>query len=319
MNGKKLVVQIPCLNEQETIQGVIASIPNYIAGIHAIEVIIIDDGSSDKTAEFAKSAGATLVVDHGRRKGLAEAYSTGLETGLFLDADIIVNIDGDGQYDGADIPKLIEPILKNRADVVIGDRQTWLAKEMGLAKRLLQFLGSMVVSRYAGVRVRDAVSGFRAITKEAALSLYLISDFSYTTESLIFYGKNKFRIEEVAVKAFFGTRKSRLARSPAVFVTRQAVTILRSEVMHRPLRLFWGGGMLLAVVGGYPFVRFLIYYLQGGGSGNIQSLIFGAVTLVLSFLLFSLGILADLISINRKLQEKALLAHRKAAYLTDEN
>lgn len=302
----KLIVQIPCHNEQETLPAVLADIPRQIAGVDQVEILVIDDGSTDRTAEIAREHGADHVVSSRRNRGLARTFRSGLDTALQLGADVIVNTDGDNQYPGADIPKLIEPILAGRADIVIGDRQTSSIESFSWTKRLLQRWGSAVVARLADLDVPDAVSGFRAFSREAALNTNIVSSFSYTIETLIQAGRKHYAVASVPITVNPTTRPSRLFASIPQFLSRSLATMLRIYAMYQPLKVYFYFGAGLVVLGSIPIVRFVIYYLAGQGEGKIQSLIIGAVLITFGGLSLMFGLIADLINFNRQLSEMTL-------------
>jgi glycosyltransferase involved in cell wall biosynthesis len=302
----KVIVQIPCFNEEATLPQTVADIPRRIEGVSCIEILVIDDGSSDRTAEVADELGVDHIVRHKTNKGLAASFRTGLDRCLSLGADIIVNTDGDNQYAGADIPRLIAPILEGKADIVVGDRQTSQAAHFSPAKKLLQFFGSWVVRKLSGTDIPDAVSGFRAISREAALNLNIVSAFSYTTEMLIQSGRKRMAITSVPVGTNPKTRESRLFRSIPSFVRKSATTMLRIYSMYQPLKTFFYLGMAMILTGSIPVARFVIAYLQGQGEGKIQSLVLGGALLVIGLTTFLIGLLADLINFNRQLLEITL-------------
>jgi len=307
----QLFVQIPCLNEEGTIASVIREIPREIEGIDEVKVLIVDDGSSDKTAEIAYRAGADYIVSHPFTQGLARAFSTGINRCLEMGADIIVNTDGDHQYSGADIPKLIEPIVKGKAGIVIGDRQTSKLTHFSYLKRKLQRLGSKTVSLLSDVTVPDATSGFRAFSREAALRLNVFSTFSHTLESIIQAGKNQTAVTYVPIQTNGPTRRSRLFSSLSAYLKRSTGTILRIYALYEPLRTFFYVGGIIFSLGMVGVVRFLYFYFSGTGEGHIQSLTLSGVFLVIGFQVWMLGIIADLISVNRRLSEEILYRTRK--------
>lgn len=301
--GLKLIVQIPCLNEEATLPATVADIPGAIPGIARIEILVVDDGSRDDTVAVARACGVHHILRHKKNQGLARSYQSGLERAIQLGADIIVNTDGDNQYCGGDIPRLVQPIVERRADIVIGERG---AAHSGPLKRALQRLGSWTVSSLSGAHVPDAVSGFRAVSRDAALRLMIVSRFSYTTEMIIQAGNKDMVIESVRVRTNPATRPSRLFRNLPQFVTRQGATILRMYAMYRPLRFFLVLGSFAILCGMLPVLRFLYYFLTGDGSGHLQSLLLGGVLLTMGFGLMITGLVSDLISQNRKLLESAL-------------
>jgi glycosyltransferase involved in cell wall biosynthesis len=301
----KLIVQIPCFNEEHTLPQTVADIPRDIAGVQ-VEILIIDDGSVDKTVEVAKKIGVEHIVRNKKNLGLARTFRKGLEACLDAGADIIVNTDGDNQYAGQDIPKLIEPILDGSADIVVGDRQTNTISHFSRGKKLMQWLGSGVVRKLSGVWVPDAVSGFRAISRDAAIRLNIVSSFSYTIEMLIQAGKRDMAVTSVPVKTNPKTRESRLFKSIPKFIERQVTTIVRMYSMYQPLRVFFYIGTALSLIGLIPIMRFLYFYIFGSGAGHIQSLILGGVLLIIGFITYMIGLVADLISFNRQLLEMTL-------------
>ena len=302
----KLIVQIPCHNEQATLPQTVADIPRRIPGVDKVELLVVDDGSTDCTVEVARAAGVDHIVRNKHNMGLARSFRAGLDASLRLGADIIVNTDGDNQYSGADIPKLIEPILQGRADIVVGDRQTHSVAHFSASKKRLQKLGSYVVRNLSGTNVPDAVSGFRAISREAALRLNIISPFSYTIEMLIQAGKKHMAIASVPVRTNPKTRESRLFRSIPQFIERSLTTMVRMYAMYQPLRVFAAIGLLLSAVGAIPMLRFLYFYATEGGAGHVQSLVIGGVLLIIGFITFLIGLVADLINFNRQLLEMTL-------------
>lgn len=302
----KLIVQIPCLNEEETLPQTVADIPRRIPGVEKVEILIVDDGSTDRTIEVAREIGVDHIIRHRNTKGLARAFRTGIDSCLRRDADIIVNTDGDNQYCGADIPKLIAPILEGRADIVVGDRQTHTIAHFSPFKKFLQKAGSAVIRRLSNTGVPDAVSGFRAISREAALHMNIVSPFSYTIEMLIQAGRKYMSVESVPIRTNPKTRDSRLFRSIPKFLERSLTTMVRMYTMYRPLKMFFAIGLLLSLAGAAPVVRFLYFYFSGDGGGHIQSLLLGAVLLIIGFVTFMIGLVADLISFNRQLIEITL-------------
>jgi len=302
----KVFVQIPCLNEEATLPAVLKSIPKQVAGVDDLEVLIVDDGSTDRTVEVAKEHGVTHFVHHRRRRGLARSFQDGVEYALERGADIIVNTDGDNQYPQEKLAELLEPILSGKADIVIADRQTQTIDHFPWHKKLLQRVGSRVVNYVAGTNLPDAVSGFRAYSKEALLVLNIISRFSYTTETIIQAGVKHLEIATVPVTTNAKTRESRLFKSNWEMVRKQASAIIRAYIMYKPLVIFAGLGIGLFVVGLVPFVRYLYFAAQGERGSHLQSLITGAVLLIAALICVALGVIADLVRINRVLQEQQL-------------
>jgi len=303
----KLVIQIPCLNEADTLPLVLASIPKHISGIDEIIVLIIDDGSRDETVAVARSLGVTHFVHHNRTQGLGRSFRDGVTAALQLNADILVNTDGDNQYPQEKIGDLVRPILGGDADIVIADRQTHKIAHFSNVKKLLQRLGSKVVSIAAGTNLPDAPSGFRAYSKESLLRLNPTSRFSYTMETIIQAGNKGLAIASVPVDTNPKLRESRLFSSTWEHVYKSAITIVRAYVMYKPYIIFGWLGSLLFFAGLIPFARFLYFSLQPHGSrGHIQSLLFGSLLLTGAFLCLVLNIIADLIRINRTLIEDNL-------------
>jgi glycosyltransferase involved in cell wall biosynthesis len=302
----KLIVQIPCFNEEETLPATFNDIPKQIEGVDVVEILIIDDGSTDKTIEVAKALGVHHIIINKNNRGLARTFRTGLNECLKLGADIIVNTDGDNQYAGWDIPKLIQPILDGKADLVVGDRNTAKVAHFSPFKKFLQRVGSYVVKTLSGVQVPDAVSGFRAYSRDAALHLNIVSPFSYTIEALIQAGKKHMAVTSVQVETNEKTRESRLFSSIPKFIERQLTTIIRMYAMYQPLRVFFLIGLTLSLLGVIPIIRFLYFYFTGDGGGHIQSLILGGVFTILGFISFLIALLADLMNFNRQLIEQTL-------------
>jgi len=307
----KLVIQIPCYNEEQTLPQTLQDLPTFIAGIDEIETLIVDDGSKDATAAVAKNLGVHHIVRFSQNKGLAAAFVAGLETALAAGADLIVNTDADNQYQGADIARLVQPILEGRADIVVGDRGVTSVAEFSPLKRSLQKVGSWVVQIAAGVAVPDATSGFRALTREAALRTLILSQYSYTLESLIQAGSRRMAVVYVPVHVNVQTRKSRLMRSIPHYIINSTATILRVYTMYRPLRVFFFLGGLMIAGGLVLGMRFLYYYWNGMGTGKVQSLILTAILLIVGFQTCLIGLVADLIGFNRKMLEETLYRVRR--------
>jgi glycosyltransferase involved in cell wall biosynthesis len=307
----KLVIQIPCYNEEHTLPGTLRDLPHEIAGIDEIEVLIIDDGSVDKTADVAQAFGVAHVVRLGRNRGLANAFVQGLEASLVAGADIIVNTDADNQYRGEDIQRLVQPILEGRADIVVGDRGVASLLEFSPLKRRLQQLGSWVVQTVSGVETPDATSGFRALTREAALHTLILSGYSYTLESLIQAGARRMAVVYVPVHVNPQTRKSRLMRNIPHYIVNSTATILRAYTMYRPMRVFFIFGGVLLAAGAVWGIRFSVFYFLGQGDAHAQSLILTVIFTALGFQSFLLGMVADLIGLNRSILEEMLYRVRR--------
>jgi glycosyltransferase involved in cell wall biosynthesis len=317
----RLVIQIPCFNEQDTIGRVIAEIPRVIDDVDEMLIVVIDDGSRDRTGEIAAAAGADYVVRHARNRGLAAAFRTGLDLALRLGADIVVNTDGDNQYRGSDIPRLIEPILAGRAEIVVGDRNAAAAPHFSPLKRQLQGLGSQVVRSLSGTEVPDAPSGFRALSREALLRLNVVTSYSYTLETLIQAGTQRLAVASVPISARATGRKSRLSRGTLDYVERSIVTIVRAYAMYQPLRVFVTISAILFGAGALGCLRFVWFYVQGSGGGHIQSLMLSGVLLIIGFQVGLIGLVSDLIAGARRLQEETLYRLRRiesGAVLEDE-
>ena len=307
----KLIVQIPCYNEEQTLPETVKDIPRKIDGVDQVEILIVDDGSTDKTIEVAKEIGVDHIVRNICNKGLARTFLAGLDGCLRLGADIIVNTDGDNQYKGEDIPKLIEPILKGEADIVIGDRQTEKVQHFSPLKKKLQKVGSWVIRGLSETDVPDAVSGFRAFRREAAMQMNIVSPFSYTIETIIQAGKKHLAVKSVPIGTNPKTRESRLFKSIPKFIERSLTTMIRMYTMYQPLRVFFYIGFFFILAGLIPSVRFLIYFFMGLSSGHIQSLIFAAILFIVGFKVLVVGLVADVISFNRRLIEETLLRVRR--------
>lgn len=307
----KLIVQIPCYNEEYTLPETLADIPRQISGVDVVEILIIDDGSTDRTVEVARQLGVEHIVINKRNMGLARSFRRGIDACLRAGADIIVNTDGDNQYFGQDIPLLIGPIVNRRADIVIGDRQTDKIPHFSRGKKFLQWLGSGVVRKLAGIWVPDTVSGFRAFSREAAIRLNIVSPFSYTIETVIQAGQRRLAVTSVPIRTNPKTRESRLFKSIPQFVKNSLSTMVRMYTMYQPLVVFCYLGLALTVIGLLPILRFIYLYFTEGGAGHVQSLVLGGVLLLMGFLTFLVGVVADLISFNRQLIEMTLEGVRR--------
>jgi glycosyltransferase involved in cell wall biosynthesis len=296
----KLIIQIPCFNEEGQLPETLSHLPREIEGFDSVEWLIIDDGSTDATIEVARAHGVDHIVKLTNHKGLAAGFQAGLDAGLKLGADVIVNTDADNQYEGRDIPKLVAPILRGEADMVIGDRQVDSNEHFSHSKRRLQRLGSWVVRQASSTEVPDTTSGFRAYNREAALQMQVVSKFTYTLETIIQAGKLLVAIDHVPIQTNAKTRESRLFPSIPAYIRRNGLSIFRIYSQYEPLRVFWGAAVVMAIASLAFFLRFLIPFItHGGHAGHIQSLIFGAVLFNAAMLLGALGVLGDLLSAQR--------------------
>ena len=298
----KLIIQIPCYNEEETLLTTLNDLPKKIEGIDSIEVLVINDGSTDKSEEIARDWGAK-VLNIKPNKGLANAFRSGLQEALSLGADIIVNTDADNQYCAKDIEKLVLPIIENEADIVIGARDILNIKEFSLLKKVLQKLGSAVLRLLSTTSVKDAPSGFRAFSKDAALRLNVFDNYTYTMETLIQAGAKGMKIKSVPISVNEKLRDSRLVKNIFDYIFKSTKTTLRMFVVYRPFRFFIFLSLLFGIVGSILIIRFLNFYFNGDGNGHIQSLIFASIFLITSVQLAIIAIIGDLLSINRKLLE----------------
>jgi glycosyltransferase involved in cell wall biosynthesis len=301
----KLIIQIPCLDEEATLPATIADLPRRIDGVDRVELLVIDDGSTDRTVEVARELGVEHVVRLTNNKGLAAAFQAGLDAGLKLGADLIVNTDADNQYSGADIPKLIAPILAGEADMVVGDRQVAQNENFSGRKRRLQRFGSWVVRRFSGTAITDTTSGFRAYNREAALQLIVVDNFTYTLESLIQAGKMLVAVDQVQIRTNPKTRESRLFASTAAYVRRNGLAILRIYARYEPLRVFFSAGVIVLLLALGAWTPFLAdWILNGDSTGHIQSLILGAVLFIAAVQLFALGVIGDLLAGQRVMTQR---------------
>jgi glycosyltransferase involved in cell wall biosynthesis len=310
----KLIIQIPCLNESETLEETIRDLPREIEGLDSVEVLIIDDGSTDNTSEVARELGVDHIVRFPQNRGLAKGFMAGVDACLKLGADIIVNTDADNQYCGADIPKLVQPILDGKADMVVGDRQVETVEHFSATKKKLQKIGSWVVRLASETKVPDATSGFRALSREAAMRLFVTSEFTYTLETLIQAGHAHLAVAAVPIRTNAKTRESRLFKSISHYLRRSASTIIRIYTMYRPLKAFLYLALLFFLLGTAGVGRFFYFHLTEPDAGHVQSLILAAGLLIVAFTAFVAGLQADLISANRKLLEDTIMRLRRLEY-----
>ncbi len=304
MTAKKLIIQIPCFNEEGTLGVTLDALPRSVPGFDRVEWLVIDDGSRDRTVDVALAHGVDHVVRVPGNRGLANGFRTGLRACVQLGADVIVNTDADNQYDARDIPSLVQPIVEGAADLVVGARPIVDTAHFSWKKKLLQRLGSFVVRVASRTSVSDAPSGFRALSREAAIRLNVFNDYTYTLETLIQAGQQRLRVVSVPIRTNADLRPSRLLKSIASYVRFSAVTIVRTFVAYQPFQFFGIPGLLSLVAGTGIGIRFLALYAAGDGQGHIQSLILAAILIGSGTLLVLLALIADLISVNRKLLEK---------------
>ena len=301
--GPLLIIQVPCFNEEATLPGTLAVLPRSVPGFSAVEYLVIDDGSTDRTLEIAREWGAHHVVHIPHNRGLARAFMTGIERSLELGADVIVNTDGDNQYSAEDIPLLTQPILAGEADLVIGSRPISEIQDFSPIKKALQRLGSSVVRAISGAPVDDAPSGFRAMSRSAAMRLHVFSEYTYTLETVIQAGHQGMAVRSVPVSVNPQERPSRLVKSIPGYIRRQTITMVRILATYRPFQFFSVPGTLSLIAGFLLGLRFLIYFLGGNGTGHVQSVILAAFLMGIGVFLIIVGLVADLISVNRKLLE----------------
>jgi glycosyltransferase involved in cell wall biosynthesis len=302
----KLIIQIPSFDEEEQLPGTLADLPREVAGIDEVEWLVIDDGSTDRTVEVARANGVDHIVRLTNNKGLAAGFQAGLDACLKLGADIVVNTDADNQYYGGDIPKLVQPILEGRADMVIGDREVEQIEHFSPLKKRLQQLGSAVVRRASDTDVPDTTSGFRAYNREAALQVQVVSKFTYTLETIIQAGKMLVAVDHVPIRTNAKTRESRLFPSMWSYIRRNTVSIFRVWTLYEPLRAFMAAAALAAVAAAVIWVRFLYYFFSGEGSGHVQSLILGSTLFLVAVQLAALGVVGDILAGSRVLSQRIL-------------
>src|SRR4051812_12540995 len=303
----KLIIQIPCFNEEDQLPATLSHLPRELPGVDTIEWLVIDDGSTDRTVEVARAHGVDHIVRLTNNKGLAAGFQAGLDACLKLGADLIVNTDADNQYDAADIPKLLAPVLAGDADMVVGDREVASVEHFSRLKIRLQKLGSAVVRRASETNVPDTTSGFRAYNREAAIQLQVVSKFTYTLETIIQAGKNLVAVDHVPVRTNPKTRESRLFPSMWSYVRRNTVSIFRIYSTYEPLRVFMAAAAVVGVIAAVIWIRFAWFYVvEGEGKGHVQSLILGAVLFIAAVQLAALGIVGDILAASRVLQQRTL-------------
>jgi glycosyltransferase involved in cell wall biosynthesis len=307
----KLIIQIPCYNEEQTLEAVISDLPKKIPNIDVIETLIIDDGSTDGTAAKARTLGVDHIVTLKTHRGLARTFAAGIEYALDQGADIIVNTDGDNQYKGEDIPKLTAPIIEGKADVAIGTRQIDNVPHFSFFKKKMQKLGSSIIRRLSQTPVKDATSGFRAFSRDAAMRINPLTEYSYTIESLVQLGNEKVKFVSVPIQVNQKLRESRLIKNTPSFIARQSLTLFRVYSVYKAFRVFLLLGLIVALPGIFGFIRFLYFYFTGAGGGHVQSLIFSAVFVICGFFILMLGIVAELVSSNRKMIEMMIYKIRR--------
>jgi len=307
----KLIIQIPCFNEAESLPETLKNLPRQVKGFENVEWLIIDDGSTDNTLEIAKAHGVHHLVQHTKNQGLAKAFMTGIDACLRLKADVIVNTDADNQYNAADIPKLVQPVLDGKADIVVGTRPIEAIEHFSFLKKLLQKLGSWVVRVVSKTNIPDAPSGFRAISREAAMHVNVFNDYTYTLETIIQAGQKNMAILSVPITVNEPLRPSRLLKSVPHYIQQSAVTIIRIFVVYKPFRFFMGIGLFFSAAGLSLCLRFLYYYIAGNGQGHLQSLLLASILLGIGFQTGLVAFVADLLAVNRRLMEDLQYRIRK--------
>ncbi len=300
----KLIIQIPCYNESKTLPITISELPRKVPGFKKVEWLVVDDGSTDNTANLAKELGVDYIIRHTQNQGLAKAFMTGIHACLERGADVIVNTDADNQYNSEDIPSLVIPILKGEADLVIGERPISQIAHFSFAKKVLQKLGSWVVRIVSKTNIPDAPSGFRAMSRDVAMRLMVYNDYTYTLETIIQAGQNKMAITSVPIRVNGDLRPSRLVKSIGSYIQRSILTIIRIFVIYRPFQFFGSIGLALSSFGILLGIRFLYYFFKDGGAGHIQSLILAAILIGAGFNTILIAFVADVLAANRKLSEE---------------
>lgn len=300
----KLIIQIPCFNEAEQLPQTLADLPREVEGFDTVELLIVDDGSTDETIAVAREHGIDHIVRLTNNKGLAAGFQAGLDACLKLGADVVVNTDADNQYYGPDVAKLVRPILEGRADMVVGDREVTNIEHFSALKKSLQRLGSWVVRQASSTDVPDTTSGFRAYNREAAIQILVVSKFTYTLETIIQAGKHLVAIDHVPIRTNAKTRESRLFPSMAAYVRRNSISIFRIYAQYEPLRVFWSLAALIGIASLGVWIRFVVAYAEGNGKGHVQSLILGAVLFIAAVVLWALGVIGDLLAAQRVMTQK---------------
>lgn len=308
---KKLIIQIPCFNEEFSLPVTLKNLPKKVAGFDKVEFLIIDDGSSDNTINVAKVNGVKHIISFTKNQGLAKAFMAGINESLRLGADVIINTDADNQYNAKDIPNLVKPILQNRADIVVGARPISSIEHFSLSKKFLQKLGSLVIRIVSNTNISDAPSGFRAFSKDAALKLNVYSNYTYTLETLIQAGQKNLKVVSIPISVNRDMRPSKLVKSIPSYIRRSIVTIVRIFVVYRPFRFFVSLGIFFISLGLITSIRFIFLYQMSHIGGHIQSLILAAILFFIGFLLVVTGFIGDLIAVNRKLLEDIQYQLRK--------
>jgi glycosyltransferase involved in cell wall biosynthesis len=307
----KLIIQIPCLNEELTLPATLSELPRSVPGFDTVEWLVIDDGSTDRTIEVARANGVDHIVRLTNNKGLAQAFQAGLDAALKLGADVIVNTDADNQYSSADIPKLVAPIVRGEADLVVGDREVMTIEHFSGVKKLLQRLGSWVVRQASNTTVPDTTSGFRAYNREAALQVQVVSRFTYTLETVIQAGKMLVAIDHVPIRTNPKMRESRLYTSIPSYVRTNAASIFRIYAQYEPLRVFLAAAGVVGLAAVIVWGRFIILFLSGNGQGHVQSVVLGSMLFVVAVQLAALGVIGDLLAANRVLIQRTMERTRR--------
>jgi glycosyltransferase involved in cell wall biosynthesis len=300
----KLIIQIPCFNEADQLPQTLADLPKQVDGFDVVELLVIDDGSTDATVQVAREHGVDHLVRLTNNKGLATGFQAGIDTALKLGADVIVNTDADNQYYGADVARLVRPILAGHADMVVGDREVTGIEHFSPLKKTLQRLGSWVVRQASSTSVPDTTSGFRAYNREAAIQMLVVSKFTYTLETIIQAGKQLVAVDHVPVRTNPKTRESRLFPSMGAYVRRNAVSIFRIYAQYEPLRVFWSLALIVGLAAAAVWIRFIVAYAEGSGKGHVQSLILGAVLFIAAALMWALGVIGDLLAAQRVMTQR---------------